>query len=137
MSNSSLPSDSESEGKPPGWLHWWETPATLNDPGSTPRKVKEDGGTVGSDSQEEEDGGAVGSDSEEEEDSDAKFARLEALEAANEKARKGRRQGRRHGRRRRRRVVVRSPTTTTRTPLRPPGTPPRTRRPAVPLPRRR
>ena len=86
MSDYTLPSESESEGKSAGFLHWWESPATPSDPGSTPSdpastpsKEEEDVGADASDGQEE-DGGAAGSDGEdeEEEDSDAKFAQLEA-----------------------------------------------------------
>ncbi|KAK1610619.1 hypothetical protein QYE76_034292 [Lolium multiflorum] len=99
MSDYTLPSDSESEGKSPGFLHWWESPATPSDPGSTPNyptstpsEDEEEGGGNGSEGQEE-DGGGAASDAddeeegqEEEEDSVSRFARLEAQEAADDRA---------------------------------------------------
>ena len=62
MSDYTLPSDSESEGKSPGFLHWWESPATPSDPGSTPSDP------ASTPSEEEEDGGGAGNDAEDEED---------------------------------------------------------------------
>lgn len=121
MSDYTLPSDSESEGKSPGFLHLWESPVTPSDPGSTPSdpastpsEEEEDGGGNGSEGQQE-DGGGAASDAEdeeegqeEEEDTDTKFTRLEAQEARMIRRRQGRSPGRG------RRVVVRSPTTTRR-----------------------
>jgi hypothetical protein len=73
MSNLSLQSNTDNECKPPGWRHWRDRDATPSDPSSPPREFEEEGGAVGIDGQEEE-------------DSDAKWARLEALEAANNAA---------------------------------------------------
>ncbi|KAK1692995.1 hypothetical protein QYE76_009692 [Lolium multiflorum] len=103
MSDYTLPSDSESEGKSPGFLHWWESPATPSDPGSmasdpasTPSEDDEDGCGNGSEGQEEDGGGAAcdtedeeegqEEEEEEEEDADSKFTRLEAQEATDDKA---------------------------------------------------
>jgi hypothetical protein len=54
MSNLSLPSDTDNEGKPPGWRHWWDRAATPSDPSSPPREVEEEGCVVALDGQEEE-----------------------------------------------------------------------------------
>ncbi len=54
MSNLSLPSDMDNEGKLPGWLHWWDRAATPSNPSSPPMKVEEEGGAVGLDGHEEE-----------------------------------------------------------------------------------
>jgi hypothetical protein len=42
MSNLSLPSDTDSEGKPPGWRHWWDRVATPSSSGSPPMDIEED-----------------------------------------------------------------------------------------------
>lgn len=96
MSDYTLPSDSESEGKPPGWMHWWETDATPSDPGSTPSdppstpsEEEEDGAGNASDDQEV-DGGAAGSDADDDEEEaadDEAVARKEARARARSLAR--------------------------------------------------
>ncbi|KAK1653621.1 hypothetical protein QYE76_071426 [Lolium multiflorum] len=80
MSNISLPSDTDSEGKPPGWRHWWDRVATPSSSSSPP-----------TDGDEEEEGDAVaedGQDAEEEKEEDevARWTQLEAEEAAEEAA---------------------------------------------------
>jgi hypothetical protein len=75
MSNLSLPSDSDSEGKPPGWRHWWDRTATPSSSSSPPTDFHEEERDAVADDVR----GEVG---EEEEDEEAMWTRLEAEEAA-------------------------------------------------------
>jgi hypothetical protein len=43
MSNILLSSDTDSEGKPQGWRHWWDRDATPSNPSSPPTKGEEEG----------------------------------------------------------------------------------------------
>jgi hypothetical protein len=54
MSNLSLPSDTDNEGKLPGWRHWWDRAATPSNPSSPLTKGKDEGDAVGLDGQDDE-----------------------------------------------------------------------------------
>ncbi|KAK1611366.1 hypothetical protein QYE76_035039 [Lolium multiflorum] len=72
MSNPSLPSDTDIEGKPPGWWYWWDRAATPSKSSSPPTEGEEEGDVIGHDDQDE--------------DSNARWTWLEAEEAAEEAA---------------------------------------------------
>jgi hypothetical protein len=76
MTDLSWPSDSDSEGKSPGWCHSWErekTPSSSSSPANDATTDDPDAHDAISDDPEEE-----------EEDEDSRWARLEAEEAAEE-----------------------------------------------------
>nr|XP_051190786.1 uncharacterized protein LOC127304120 [Lolium perenne] len=93
MINLSLPSDTDSEGQPPKWRHWWDRAATPSSSSSPPMDDEEEDAIVDDGHDEEgeaivEEGEVVGHDDrdeeEKEEDEYARWTRLEAEEAAEE-----------------------------------------------------
>jgi hypothetical protein len=83
MSNLSFPSYIDSEGKPPGWRHWWDIAGT---PNSSTSPLTDDHGEEWEvyDGHEEEVEAVVDDgheeEEEEEEDEEARWTRLEAEE---------------------------------------------------------
>jgi hypothetical protein len=56
MSNLSLPSDTDSEGKLPGWRHWQDRTATPSSSSSPPTNSQEEEEAFTDDGQDEEGG---------------------------------------------------------------------------------
>jgi hypothetical protein len=99
MSNLSFPSDTDNEGKPPKWRHWWDRTATPRSSSSPLTDGQEEGECIGDDGHDKE-GDAVADDGqdedeekEEDEDKDSRWRRLVAEEVAEQRQRQRRRQG--------------------------------------------